>query len=215
MPTLAQRMAEVLERTDLGRKELADKLGISPAAVTQWLNGHTRTLKAETALKLQAITGYRADWLVHGRFPKRLDELEEIASRHRREYPVISWIQAGVFNEASDPYAPGVAEDFKPAVRDAGPNGYYLRVRGESMTNPQPGGKTYPEGCLILVDPRKQSPHSGQPIIAKVAGASEVTFKIYMNEDGRQWLKPMNPLHPPIYDEFKVLGTVVGKWEDA
>jgi len=54
----------------------------------------------------------------------------------------------------------------------------------------------------------------GDWIIAKLAGSDEVTFKIYKNEDGRQWLMPLNPQHEPIREEFKVLGTVIGMWVD-
>lgn len=32
---------------------------------------------------------------------------------------------------------------------------------------------------------------------------------------GRIWLRALNPAYPPITDTFTVLGTVIGKWEDA
>jgi SOS-response transcriptional repressor LexA len=41
-----------------------------------------------------------------------------------------------------------------------------------------------------------------------------VTFKVYKEEDGRRWLQPLNAAHEPIRDEFRVIGTVIGKWED-
>jgi SOS-response transcriptional repressor LexA len=41
-----------------------------------------------------------------------------------------------------------------------------------------------------------------------------VTFKAYKEEDGRRWLQPLNPTHQPIREPFKVLGTIIGKWED-
>jgi SOS-response transcriptional repressor LexA len=77
-----------------------------------------------------------------------------------------------------------------------------------------PYGKSYPEGCIIFVDPMRRSPNSGERIIAKLEGANQVTFKTYMEDAGRCWLKPLNPQHPPIMDPFRVLGTVIGKWED-
>lgn len=89
---------------------------------------------------------------------------------------------------------------------------YVLRVKGDSMTAPY--GRTYPQGSLIFVDPEKRSPTNGDRIIAKLEGEDEVTFKIYKNEDGRQWLQPLNPSHEPIRQPFRVLGTVIGKWEE-
>lgn len=55
----------------------------------------------------------------------------------------------------------------------------------------------------------------GDRVVACLLDANEVTFKVYKNEDGRQWLQPLNPTHEPIREPFRVLGTVLGKWEDG
>ena len=82
------------------------------------------------------------------------------------------------------------------------------------MTAPHGMGRSYPEGCIIFVDPLKKSPVNGARIIAKLSGTDEVTFKTFKQEDGRTWLQPINTSHEPIRDPFRVLGTVIGKWED-
>lgn len=126
--------------------------------------------------------------------------------------PLISWVTAGAFEPASDPLPVGEAEDWLPMPRRNGQHTYALRVRGDSMTAPH--GKSYPDGCIVFVDPEKRSPNSGDRIIAKLEGTDEVTFKQYIHEAGRTWLKPLNPQYPPITEPFKVLGTIIGKWED-
>lgn len=83
------------------------------------------------------------------------------------------------------------------------------------MTAPSGAGRTYPEGCIIFVDPMKRSPNNGDRVIACLEDSDEVTFKVYKNEDGKQWLMPLNPLHEPIREHFSVLGTILGKWEDG
>jgi SOS-response transcriptional repressor LexA len=125
--------------------------------------------------------------------------------------PLISWVQAGVWNEAIDIYEPGYAEQWLPVLRNGSKHTYALRVQGDSMTAPH--GKTYPEGTIIIVDPDLRTPSSGQRVIAKLSGSNAVTFKVYIEEDGRRWLKPLNTQHQPIYDEFRVLGTVTAKYE--
>lgn len=129
--------------------------------------------------------------------------------------PLISWVQAGAWSQAQDPLAPGDAERWMncPVAHSAGT--FVLRVRGDSMTAPHGNSRTYPEGSFIFVDPEKRSPVNGDRIIAKLKGEDEVTFKIYKQEDGRQWLQPLNPAHEPIRQPFAVLGTVIGKWEDG
>lgn len=43
-------------------------------------------------------------------------------------------------------------------------------------------------------------------------GCAQVTFKQYVEKDGRRWLKSLNPMPPPIYDEFEALGTVIATY---
>ena len=74
-------------------------------------------------------------------------------------------------------------------------------------------GKTYPDGTIIIVNPGMRSPVSGQRVIAKLRNSNQVTFKVFVEEDGRRWLKPLNGMHPSIHDDFSVIGTVVEKYE--
>lgn len=106
----------------------------------------------------------------------------------------------------------GLVGQWLPRPKRAGPHTYCLRVEGDSMTAPY--GKSYPAGCIIFVDPDKRSPVSGQRIIAKLKGSPDVTFKVFIQEAGKTFLKPLNPQYPAINEPFKVIGTVIGKWED-
>lgn len=136
----------------------------------------------------------------------------ELAPEVRGGVPLISWIQAGDWAEASDPFHPGDAEAWIPSIKAHSERAFALRVRGDSMTAPH--GKSYPEGCIIIVEPARLLPVNGERIVAKLEGTNEVTFKVYKEEDGRRWLQPLNPSHEPIRQPFKVVGTVIGKWED-
>lgn len=151
-------------------------------------------------------------WLATGEGEMKLSNVEPGPDIKEGGVPLISWIQAGEWNEAADPFQPGDAQAWLSCPRQHSPHTYALRVRGDSMTSPH--GRTYPEGCIIFVDPERKAPVNGDRIVAKLAGTDEVTFKVYKEEDGRIWLQPLNPSHLPIRDEFKVLGTVIGKWED-
>lgn len=131
-----------------------------------------------------------------------------------RMLPLISWIRAGKGDVANDYLQPGDAEGWYASPKAMSASSYVLRVRGDSMTAPSGAKRSYPEGSLIYVDPEKRAPNNGDRIIAKLDGTDEVTFKVYKNEDGRQWLMPLNPQHEPIREEFKVLGTVIGMWVD-
>jgi SOS-response transcriptional repressor LexA len=133
----------------------------------------------------------------------------------RGKVPLISWIRAGEWCEASDPFHPGDAERWLDCPVSHSKGTFALRVRGDSMTAPSGAVRTYPEGCIIFVDPERLAPVNGDRVVACLEGSHEVTFKVYKNEDGRQWLMPLNPQHEPIREPFRVLGTVLGKWEDG
>lgn len=122
--------------------------------------------------------------------------------------PLISWVQAGTWHHAEDPYQVGDAEDWLYYPKKNGDRVYALRVRGDSMTANH--GRSYPDGSIIFVDPARCSPTSGDRVIAKLDGVDEVTFKVFVCDGGRCWLKALNADYPPITDRFMVIGTVTG-----
>lgn len=209
--TLADRIKEAM-----GAKtpaEIARATKRSPAAVTQWTDGSTKSLKAETADLLEKATGYRASWIITGKGPKTLENVQD-GPAVRGLVPLISWVQAGQWTGVIENLPPCDAEHWMPCIAAHSQLTYALRVRGDSMTAPSGNSRTYPENCIIFVDPEKRCPINGNRVIAKLASSDEVTFKVYKDEDGRKWLQPLNPSHEPIRDEFSILGTIIGKWED-
>lgn len=67
---LSARILEAMNGAGLKKLQLAKATGKSSGAVTQWIDGSTKALKADTAAKLQAATGYSAVWLVTGKGEK-------------------------------------------------------------------------------------------------------------------------------------------------
>jgi len=156
--------------------------------------------------------GVSALWLSSGEGPMVVTNVEP-SPPMRGRVPLISWVQAGQWCDAADPFQPGDALDWLYCPVGHSETTFALQVRGDSMTAPHGNSRTYPEGCIIFVDPERRSPVNGDRIVACLAASHEVTFKIYKCEDGRQWLQPLNPSHEPIREAFNVLGTVIGKWE--
>lgn len=215
--------AALANGSDLSQSGLAKACGISRASVNAWVNGKTDSIDGKFLTTAASYLGVSAHWLSTGEGPMHPGEpgrLPSLANTEpgpdiRGKVPLISWVQAGDWCHAADPHLPGQADRWMDCPVSHSSSTFALRVRGDSMTAPHGNSRTYPEGCFIFVDPEKRTPDNGDRVVACLTGTDEVTFKIYKNEDGRQWLQPLNPSHEPIRENFHILGTVLGKWEDG
>lgn len=209
METIAERLKRAREVKEWSQEQLAKAAGVSQGTI-----GNVESGLRKNPRELLAIAhslGVTPEWLQWGTESTAVNNVEP-GPDMKRLVPLISFVQAGSWDGAIDPLHPGDAEEWLQCPKASSGNTYALRVRGESMVAPY--GRTYPPGCVIFVDPAKRSPSSGSRIIAKCAGSDEVTFKVFKQEDGRTWLQPLNSTYPIITEQFKVLGTVIGKWED-
>lgn len=59
---------------DMTPAELARACKVTQASVSFWLDGSTKSLKAEKAALIEQKTGYRASWIVTGKGPKKVED---------------------------------------------------------------------------------------------------------------------------------------------
>lgn len=234
--TLADRLIDARSRLGWKKADLRRAAGLKSAStLTELENG---TIKDSPQLpKIAYVLGVEVLWLQFGTGPRErrksqgdenqtdLSPSSDTQSESKGaesnvsagpdikgRIPLISWVQAGMWSDAVDIYEPGYAERWLPFMKNNGENVFALRVDGDSMTSRF--GKSYPEGCIIFVDPDQRMPNNGDRIVAKLEGSDRTTFKVFTEDAGRRWLRPLNDSHPPFYDHFTVVGKVIGKWED-
>lgn len=188
-------------------------------AVSKWLNGEA-IAEADSMIALSGWLGVRREWLEYGVPPKKdaaadqsaffseSGNVAEISARFGK-VPLISWVQAGAWCEPANAESYDVDSWISCPV-PISKNGFALKVRGDSMTNPG-SGRSYPAGCIIFVDPEIES-LVGDRVIARVPRTNETTFKILAEDAGRQYLRPINPQYPiiDISEETYICGKVVG-----
>lgn len=125
-------------------------------------------------------------------------------------YPLISWVSAGEWSEALEPYQMHEIDEWYESNAHLEGPAFWLKVKGDSMTSPV--GLSIPEGMLILVDTGK-SPRNGSLVVAKLVDANEATFKKYVVDEGigEKYLQPLNPLHSrvKIDGNCKIIGVAV------
>lgn len=101
--TLADRIKEAMESARLSGADLARATKRTPGAVTQWLDGTTKSLKADTANMIESATGYRAAWLVTGKGVKLVSQGNEAASfTHLDDTPAPSMQPILAWNHEDD-----------------------------------------------------------------------------------------------------------------
>ena len=128
----------------------------------------------------------------------------------RERVPLISWVQAGHWCEAMDPFEPGDAEDWLFCPVNHGSSTFALRVRGVSME------PKYRDGAIIYIDPDRSADHLSN-VVVRIAGESEVTFKQLVIEGDKRFLRPLNPDWPgpkliSIDSDAVICGVVIGQF---
>lgn len=136
------------------------------------------------------------------------------ASMRPRRYPVISSVQAGEWCEIVDHFAPGDAEDWQDSPVDLGPNGFILKLEGDSMTNPAGGKDNFPEGMYVHVHPGIEA-QPGDYVIAKREHENKATFKKLVRVDGEHYLHAINPAWPKPYIKLEPGDRIIGKLKFA
>lgn len=208
MKHLSDRAKAARKHAGYNQSEAARRIGVSREAISQWESGKTKSINSERLHKAARTYGVSAEWLASGKGSME-DNVNNVspAIQQPATVPLISWVQAGSFSEAIDLHQAGIAEDYVARI-NGGEKVYALMVRGDSMTAPVGSPVSFPEGYIIHVDPDK-SANSGDFVIAKINGQDAVTFKQLKYGDS-PYLQPLNPDHKPIFEEFRILGKVIG-----
>ncbi|EMZ5056420.1 LexA family protein [Proteus mirabilis] len=187
--------------------EIAEKLGLTPKAVSKWFNAESIP-RQDAMNKLAELLRVEVVWLQHGKtagFDSNVSEPRPY--RPAPKYPVISFVQAGNWTEACEPYTLSEIDEWYESEVAVHGSAFWLKVEGDSMTAPT--GVSIPEGSLVLVDTGRE-PINGSLVIAKLTDTNEATFKKLVL-DGAKYLKALNPAYPviTINGNCKIIGVVV------
>jgi len=193
---LKDRINYAMTLAGLSAAQVAKETGKTPGAVSQWLSGTVKGLKAETAQAIAKATGVDAYWLITGDGPMPPTHRPApvaIDLDNNLEWPAVRRVsvkaQAGVTG-----YAIEAVEDLPPIVFRADwykLHGYRperlmaLRVAGESMVP-----SLWPDD-LIVVNTEATTPKDGTAMLVTYYG--EVTVKRLQRDAGEWWLASDNP----------------------
>lgn len=216
---LSDRIRLAMELAGMSsQSELARAVGVKPQAIQYLLDPKNSASGSKHLVRIAEALRVNAVWLATGQgTPLEIGPASNVEPgpdvAQGRLYPLITWIQAGFWNGNCEAFTPYQAEHWYLSPHNLGPRGYVLRVRGDSMTNPQ-GRYSFPEGMLLFVNPDKEAT-PGQFVIARRDPDHEATFKRYVLIDGVPYLEAINPDWPHRYLEMRPGDTIGGIVVDA
>lgn len=175
--------------------EVSRRTGISESQLGQWAKAHKdsktgrpRRMTSESARLIENAVGKERAWMDYDHSQSLDNNVERPLSRPAGKVPLISWVQAGDYEQVIDNFEARSAEQWVDAHVPIRQHTYALRVTGDSME------PVFPAGTIIIVEPTIE-PESGNYVIVR-NGENEATFK-QLVRDGSEWyLKPLNPRYP-------------------
>lgn len=206
---IGERIKILREGKGLSQAQLSKLCGWSaPSRVGNYELG-VRKVSADEAITLGRALGVSPAQIMFG------DNADAVFKQY--EYPLFTSVQAGAFTETGS-FTERDLKDWVATTKKASAKAFWLEVAGHSMTAPQGSKPSFPEGMLILVDP-EEDVEPGDFCVAGIHNDSEMTFKRYVREDGKDWLEPLNtnPRYQSMEcNEFcRIIGKVVkSQWPD-
>lgn len=204
---IGERLKSIRESKGLSQAQLAKLCGYSAASRIGNYELGERKISADDAIIISEALNVSPAELLFG------DKAEQVMRNY--EYPLFTKIQAGTFTENGNAYTESDAVAWIPTAKKASDKAFWLEVEGHSMTAPQGGRPSFPEGMLILVDPAEDV-EFGDFCVARMLN-DEFTFKRLIRDGGIEYLEPLNPRYDliTINGNCQIVGKVVkSQWPD-
>ncbi|WP_145562579.1 LexA family protein [Yersinia canariae] len=205
MDTVGGRIKFRRRQLKLTQKDIAEYVGISASAVTQWESDATG-LSSDSLLKLASLLECSPEWLLSGK--GELEPSIKAMASKSKVVPVISWVQAGAWTEALS--STGTRSEWVETTAKISDFAFALRVKGDSMTSSS--SLSIPEGAIVIVDPEYGfiEDVNEKIVIAQTNGNHEATIKKFVIDGPNKYLMPLNPQFKPIEvdDTCKLIGVV-------
>ncbi|HBJ0337233.1 TPA: LexA family transcriptional regulator [Escherichia coli] len=207
------------ERIRARRKELkltqavlAKLVGVNRVTVTGWESGDYEP-GGSNLQGLAAALKTNPQWIITGSGDPDCDEIvyKPTEKFGVKKIPILSWVQAGEWTESGAPITEDDISEWIFTTASLSDEGFALRVRGDSMTNPN-GAPSIPEGSFVVVDPDYGSPQevNGKIVVAQIVGSAEATLKKFVIDGPLKYLVPLNPNYRvmEVNGNCKIVGVV-------
>lgn len=177
-----ERIAHAITVSGLKKGDVAAYCKVANSAVTQWVNGDSKSLRPENLFALAKLTGFRAEWLAVGKGPEREQSQKESTGNvdpsviHigvSRPIPIVGTAQMG---SEGYWYALDESEGFVQSY-SCDKDAYAIRLRGDSMS---PAIKS---GWLAVCEPNSKLVPGEYVMVRLLDGESMLKELLYANSE--------------------------------
>lgn len=195
MSTVGQRIRQRRKEKKITQKGLANMIGASASAVTQWELDSTQP-KGENLLKISALLECSPEWIISGDdkiapLPPTTTGLQQL--KNVTSVPLLTWKEAAEY-EPMDGFGDRVI--FKNWVETAQevPSGSFALRVNEGMID-SPSGLSIPEGAFLIIEPQIYDIYSCSGKIALVKNRKDksLTLRKLLIDGYDVYPLPLNP----------------------
>lgn len=130
------------------------------------------------------------------------------ASQIDKRVPLIAWPDAGL--PAKNLLDSHPLRYLKCPI-EHGKQTFCIVVKNDAMTANY--GKSYPVESVVFIDPSlANNAHQGHRVFARLSNG-EFVFKELAEDAGKLFLRSLNQQYPPTFEQFEIIGKIIGKWE--
>lgn len=165
-----------------------------------------KSIGTQLARRIESTAGKPEFWMDQDHHQARMPLIDyntDAGPMINRAVPLISWVQAGHWNEVIDNFQPGHADEWYPCPVSCSRETFVLKVRGASME------PKFHDGEHIFVDPRAEA-RNRSFVVVRLENDADATFKQLIIEGERRYLKPLNPHWPDPIIEINGSATICG-----
>ena len=212
--TYSERLTAAMKYAEKSRKDVADALSISQAAVGRILNIEGATFTAENNSIAAQFLNVDTDWLAtgEGTMERRIEDSNVFENHHQiTQVPHISWVKAGPFEESNWTDETWEPDYYVATTARVSKNAFSLTVNNDSMVDLDGGPYSFPEGREIIGDPEKEC-RVGSFVIAKDTRTQKTTFKKLTSDGFNYFLTSLNKNYAPIpinEEHIRIIAKVV------
>jgi phage repressor protein C with HTH and peptisase S24 domain len=209
MKTWHERLQEALAESGMTQTELASRVGVSSASVSDWLSGKSKDIKGSHAYKIERALNISLAWLFDNEGPKRLtdtttDSVRVVAVTHRA-IPLSASIHGQYIHVGED-------DTKEPMYYQASwiksmgfkPECLVVRlVKGSSME------PALHDGDSILINCASRKPIHGRTFWVTVEG--EACVKRILKLHGSWWISSDNSAHKTRDIQLENIDQIMGE----